>query len=133
MKRSAYLQPLSREHHNALKLAKTCERCADTSDESILNMTCIKAVKLYDDELEAHFRYEENNLLPLLMGTSEQPMAERVVHEHKMMQSMLNELRLNHAHELRRFGEMLAEHVRYEERELFPVLEQFFSGKTKSD
>lgn len=123
MKRSAALQPLSREHHVALKLAKACERAVLAGDEATLALACQHALQTYADELAAHFLCEEQTLLPLLTGASEQSLAERTVSEHRQLHALLEGLRRNDADALHLFGIGLAAHVRFEERVLFPALE----------
>ena len=123
MKRSTALQPLSREHHSALKLAKGCQRAVLARDEAILDMACRHALQVYADELAAHFLFEEQTLLPLLTGTPEQSLAERTVSEHRQLHALLDGVGRNDADALQRFGIGLAAHVRFEERELFPALE----------
>jgi len=51
MKRSAILQPLSREHHTALTLAKACDRAVQSGDESQVNLTCQRVIRAYEEEL----------------------------------------------------------------------------------
>lgn len=116
-------QPLSREHHTALKLAKECERVAPSSDEAEVAKACRRAIDAYESELEPHFAIEERTLLPLLNGTSNQPLAERTLADHRQLRALLDGLRSNDAEALGRFGRCLTAHVRFEERELFPVLE----------
>ncbi|BBI99851.1 hypothetical protein FGKAn22_15440 [Ferrigenium kumadai] len=123
MQRSPALQPLSREHHSALKLAKACERAAGSSDEAEVERACLRASVACASELKAHFEMEEQTLLPLLTGTREQPLAERTLSEHRQLYAMLDGLQRNDAATLGHFGKCLAAHVRFEERELFPALE----------
>lgn len=123
MQRSPALQPLSREHHSALKLAKACERAAGSSNEAEVERVCRRALAACASELKAHFETEEQALLPLLTGTPEQPLAERTLAEHRQLYTMLDGLQRNDAATLDRFGRCLAAHVRFEERELFPVVE----------
>jgi len=123
MKRSAILQPLSREHHSALTLAKACERAALSGDEVVVNLTSLRVIRAYANELEPHFRFEEVSLLPLLHGTETQPLAERTLADHQQLRGLLDALRQNDAGALGSFGKCLSAHVRFEERELFPALE----------
>lgn len=123
MQRSPALQPLSREHHTALKLAKACEQAALASDATEVAQACRHAVDAYASELEAHFTTEERTLLPLLEGTPDWPLAERTLADHRQLHALLDGLRHNEAEALGRFGRCLTEHVRFEERELFPALE----------
>lgn len=123
MKRSPILQPLSREHHTALALAKASERAARSGDEALVNQTCQRVIRAYANELEPHFQFEEVSLLPLLHSTETQPLVERTLADHQQLCGLLDALRQNDAGALDSFGKCLSAHVRFEERELFPVLE----------
>jgi len=123
MKRSKILQPLSREHHNALTLAKACERAAKSGDEALINQACQHVVRAFSNELELHFQFEEQSLLPLLHSTATQPLIERTLADHQQLRGLLDALRQNDSVALESFGKCLSAHVRFEERELFPVLE----------
>jgi len=123
MKRSKILQPLSREHHSALTLAKACERAAKSGDEALINQACQRVVRVFSNELEPHFQFEEQSLLPLLHSTSTQPLIERTLADHQQLRGLLDALRQNDPVALESFGKCLSAHIRFEERELFPVLE----------
>jgi len=123
MKRSPLLQPLSREHHTALALAKACERAARSGDAALVQQACRRVIHAYAHELEPHFHLEETALLPLLHGTATQPLAERTLADHGQLRGLLDALRQNDAGALDTFGKCLSAHVRFEERELFPALE----------
>jgi len=123
MKRSIVLQPLSREHHTALALAKTCERAALSGDEALVSLTCQRAIRALESELEPHFRAEEMSLLPLLRSKESRLLAERTLTDHQQLRGLINALRQGDAGALENFGKCLTAHVRFEERELFPVLE----------
>lgn len=136
MQRSPALQALSREHHTALSLANACQRAARAGDSPLISQTCQRALQLYDRELEAHFNIEEKTLLPLLQTVETQVLVQRTVHEHQQLRTLLESLRQNRTESLLSFGQLLMAHVRFEERELFPVLEAYFdadSGVGKSD
>ena len=123
MKRSAILQPLSREHHTALTLAKACGRAAKSGDGVLVRSTCQRVILAFSNELEPHFQFEEQSLLPLLQSTATQALIERTLADHQQMRGLLDALRQNDAVALESFGKCLSAHVRFEERELFPVLE----------
>ncbi len=123
MKRSATLQPLSREHHTALVLAKACEKAAQTGDAVLVNLACQRASHAFSNELEAHFNIEEQTLLPLLSSPETQVLVQRTLSDHRQLRSLLEGLLQNESEALSNFGKCLAAHVRFEERELFPVLE----------
>jgi hemerythrin-like domain-containing protein len=73
--------------------------------------------------LEPHFQFEEVSLLPLLHSTATQPVVERTLADHQQLRGLINALQQNDAVGLDSFGKCLSAHVRFEERELFPVLE----------
>jgi hemerythrin len=123
MKRSPALQPLSREHHTALSLANASVRAAQSGDTEIVKQACQHAISLFNNELDAHFKLEEKSLLPLLTSHETQVLAQRTQIEHQMLRGLLDGLQQNNVETLTTFGKYLAAHVRFEERELFPVLE----------
>lgn len=122
MKRSTALQSLSREHHAALKLARACERSVESGQ---LDDTCRRVIAAFANELEPHFMLEENELLPLLPGAELRALAERTLAEHAELRALVEQLRQRCAADtLQDFGKSLVAHVRFEERELFPALEE---------
>src|SRR5450759_1646608 len=123
MKRSTILQPLSREHYTALTLAKASERAAQSGDEALVSQTCQRVIHAFSDALEPHFQLEEISLLPLLQSAETQPLVERTLADHQQLRGLIDALRQNDAGALDSFGKCLSAHVRFEERELFPVLE----------
>ena len=125
MKRSPALQPLSREHHTALLLSNTCVHAAQSGDAELVKQACQYAINLYTDELDAHFKIEEKSLLPLLTSPETQILVQRTLIEHQMLRGLLESLQQNDVDALNHFGKYLAAHVRFEERSLFPVLENF--------
>lgn len=124
MKRSPALQSLSREHHTALTLAKACERAAQSGDALIVAQVCERALLAYANELDAHFRVEEQTLLPLLTSVESQILVQRTLQDHEQLRGLLAALQQNDAEALGNFGKLLTTHVRFEERELFPVIEE---------
>lgn len=125
MKRSPVLQPLSREHHAALKLAKACERAAASGDAARVSDVCRRVADEFRDELVPHFRVEESELLPLLEAAERGSLAERTLAEHAQLRALSESLQqCGDAGALARFGICLSAHVRFEERELFPALEE---------
>ncbi|MDO8811058.1 MAG: hemerythrin domain-containing protein [Gallionella sp.] len=124
MKRSPALQPLSREHHTALTLAKACERAAQSRDEEQIAKTCQRVIRAFSDELGPRFQIEEQSLLPLLRSAEMQPLVQRTMADHQQLRALLDGLRQHNIEALDSFGKGLSDHVRFEERELFPVIER---------
>lgn len=123
MKRIPALQPLSREHHTALTLAKACERAAQSRDEERIAKTCQRVIQAFSAELEPHFQLEEQSLLPLLRSAENRPLEQRTLEDHQQLRALLDGLQQNNIEALDSFGKLLSAHVRFEERELFPALE----------
>lgn len=128
MKRSTALQPLSREHHTALSLAKACERAARSGTAEQVATACHRVIQVYTNELEPHFQLEERSLLPLLKGAETQFLVQRTLADHLQLRALLLDLRQNDAAALDSFGRCLSAHVRFEERELFPALESILTN-----
>lgn len=129
MKRSALLQPLSREHHTALSLAKTCEREALSGDSAQVAQACKRAILAFSAELEPHFQIEEQSLLPLLKSPETQELVQRTLADHERLRALLSGLHQADAAVLGCFGKCLSAHVRFEERELFAVLESLLEAR----
>ena len=132
MKRNPALQSLSREHHTALVLAKTCERVAQSGDEELIQQTCLRAIQIFSNEMEPHFQIEEQTYLPLLRGTQTQQLVEQTRADHQELRELANGLQQNNVEALASFGKCLSAHVRFEERELFPAIEGFLQRKSGS-
>lgn len=123
MKRCPELQELSREHHTALRLALHWRRAADSGDEPQIDAACSHLRQTFHAELLPHFREEEHALLPRMEAAGASALAARTLIEHRAMQRLARELELPDGDVLRRFADLLTEHVRFEERELFPAAE----------
>ena len=123
MKRSEFLQPLSREHHTALTLARSCERAAQSGDAERVRQACLRAVEEFSRELDRHFQIEERTLLPLLQGMETEALVQRTLADHRRLHALLDGLQRNDIDALDSFGKCLLAHVRFEERELFPAIE----------
>lgn len=88
-----------------------------------MSQTCERVTRAFAEELEPHFQTEELSFLPLLRSKETQPLAERTLADHQYLRGLINALRQNDVGALEDFGKCLSAHVRFEERELFPVLE----------
>lgn len=122
MKRHPALLQLSREHHPALVLAKRAQSLADDNLEAAADFAAeIRAV--FAAELEPHFCIEEERLLPLLKNAGQAQLVERTLAEHANLRALAVQIDAGDPASLRRFGALLAAHVRFEERELFPAAE----------
>lgn len=133
MKRHATFIPLSREHHDGLLLATRLKQ----GDAALLrlwshdpNWQANVVVTYFDDSLDAHFRIEEEMIFPFASALpGEGPaMVTRLLLDHAGLRAIAEKLRRPAQGSVRgdlvRFGTLLEEHIRCEERELFPLLEE---------
>ncbi|MGH2869785.1 MAG: hemerythrin domain-containing protein [Solirubrobacteraceae bacterium] len=122
MKRHPALASLSRDHHHALVIAQRLSRAnADTAGE-----VCRAFLDHWNAEEQLHFRLEEELLLPAYAehGEPGHPAIIRMLIDHMLIRR--DAARLAAAPPLRLLhdlGARLGEHVRFEERELFPLIE----------
>jgi hemerythrin-like domain-containing protein len=129
MKRHEKLQDLSREHHDALRLALHAKRAALSGDVAQVAASALACVNAFSLELDPHFVIEENDLLPPLAQSGEPELAQRTLNEHTELRRLVAQLRQPDAATLLGFSELLSAHVRFEERELFEVIERHIGNK----
>jgi hypothetical protein len=123
MKRSDALAPLSRDHHHALEVALRLRRATQgTADDA-----ATRFLAFWREVGQRHFEIEEDVLLAAV--AAQVPggggLAARVRDEHADLRARAAGLgdgeRAPEA--LQALGQRLHDHVRFEERELFPALE----------
>lgn len=115
MKRHPRLIQFSREHHLSLRLGRDLQRDGD-----------VAGLRAEHDGLLAHFAAEERDLLPILTENGEPLQAGRLLAEHARLRELFRASLAGEEGAAAAAGQTLIEHVRYEERELFPLLESFF-------
>lgn len=121
MKRHAGLLRLSREHHGALKLARDSRRAAESGEAEGIRQAARRIADAFSAELDAHFREEESGVLALLAQRGEHGLVRRALSEHEEMRRLAAALDHPDDATLQSFAELMAAHVRFEERELFEV------------
>lgn len=122
MKRDPRLHDLSRDHHHALVLARK-SRSAGTGSEEEARALLTAAQTTLERDLLPHFAVEEELLLPALDAAGCADLTERTRADHARLEELLRSGG-GPRERLRRFGDLLGEHVRFEERELFPAAER---------
>jgi hemerythrin-like domain-containing protein len=128
MRRHPELLTLSREHHAALKLARDARRAAESGDASELWNLAQRVVRFFSAELDPHFRIEEQHLLVFLAHAGERDLVQRTLAEHAELRRIASALLCPDAARLLHFADLLAAHVRFEERELFEVAQARLDG-----
>lgn len=123
MKRSEQLAPLSRDHHVALEVALRLRR----ADPSTVADAVAGFGTYWQEHGAAHFEQEERAVLPLLPDDDAalQAAAARVRDEHRELHELARTALADptDVQEAAALGELLHAHVRFEERELFPLIE----------
>ncbi len=121
MKRDEALRPLSREHLGALIAAKALREATDAPDARR------SFLRFWEQDGRRHFRIEEEVLLPgwALDGEVDRDGVARMLDEHLRIRRDALRLEAGEvpAADLRALGDLLHDHVRFEERELFPRVE----------
>lgn len=129
MKRSPELTPLSHDHHQALFVAQRLKRADDVRDARE------RFLAFWESHGRGHFAIEEDILLPGWVAGDEnadRAAAARLAAEHLEIRSQARRLERGDEFELEdlhALGSMLERHVRFEERELFPVIELALSAE----
>lgn len=125
MKRHPSLRALSDDHHRALVLARRLRRSAPDPDVSVRAALAAAVRQELDAELEPHFVVEERVLLPALEARGETELVERTLADHARVRVVARGAwSAGTAQEL---GALLEQHVRFEERVLFPRAEAVLS------
>ncbi|MGC9219859.1 MAG: hemerythrin domain-containing protein [Solirubrobacteraceae bacterium] len=130
MRRSKALAILSRDHHQALVVASALRR-ADDADAAQARRLFLE---FWEREGQNHFRQEEELLLPAyaVFGDAYDPLVLRMLGDHVVIRAQAAGLITqpdSNADTLHRLAARLTAHVRLEERELFPVIEQTMPPK----
>ncbi len=124
IKRHPALQPLSRDHYVGLVQAQHLIKAAAGSDVD-RRAAVADFIDAWDGEISVHFDDEERLLVPL----ADDAHAQRLRDEHDRLRSVAEEARERRrqvdpgADWVREAGTLLNEHIRWEEREMFPAIE----------
>ena len=130
MKRHPALIPLSHDHHHALAQARRLDREA-ARDAPERRKAAAAFLTFFARDTRTHFRDEEERFFPLLVD-AEAPATElltRALLEHQHLHALVRTLESEVAQgdvsatTMRKLAGTLEEHVRFEERALFPLIE----------
>jgi len=125
VRRHAALVLLSQEHQHELAHARRLLQAADAGPEQRRAVASAYVDAFFTETVE-HFRREEEILFPLYVRhAGSTPILERILREHMELHGLVRALRAEAAagdippQALRSLGDLLHDHVRVEERELF--------------
>jgi hemerythrin-like domain-containing protein len=122
---------LSHDHHHGLALALRCRKQALGQVKPVgiegLKERAEEFKRFVSDNLERHFRAEEEILFPLIrsLAPESQPMIDELLRGHEQIREYSDRLEEDKAIARLLFdvGDLLERHIRLEERELFPLFE----------
>ena len=123
IKRSEQLAPLSRDHHEGLLLSWKIKQGLKNGADLQTIQEFIKW--FWQNHLEEHFREEEETLAPCL--SKENELIRRMFEEHQTIKKFVNSDEAPNAISLTQFADLLNDHIRFEERVLFPFIEKTVS------
>jgi hemerythrin-like domain-containing protein len=132
VRRHEALIPFTHDHHHALARARRLRLAAASGGGEERRAAAEEFVGFFQDESLLHFREEEETLFPLVIDRADAPidLLSRLLLEHVRMHRLVGRLRAEieggapAAQTLQAIGELLAAHIRVEESELFPLMEQ---------
>lgn len=120
MKRHKCLHPLSREHHTGLVFAKRLRE----SDETTASKVKQDFYDYWEQDLKIHFRKEEEILFPFLsehFNFDESEIRDFFLQHAKIRKMIFEEG--SSAEFLQKLGQLIDDHIRFEENKLFPLIE----------
>lgn len=141
MKRIEQLQSLSREHHQSLILAQKAIKVSAEGESSAIAELCQDIVNEYNDVWRVHFQIEEESIFSLFKNKAEGndsetealQLCQQLYQEHQTLNDYYEQMKSSEfpllGVLLGKFGVLLKEHTRTEERQLFPLLEELLSSK----
>jgi len=123
------LIPLSWEHHYGLVVSRRIT--LGIKNRVKISRIIPYILDVWEKYIEPHFQTEETLLLPAIKG--ETPVSREIIHkietEHNTLRQLIESFRKSEGdtESLRNFATLLHDHIRFEERELFPLAETTLS------
>lgn len=119
LKRHTALQQLSREHHQGLLL---CFKLREGFKKDVAPQRMQTYCRwFYDTHLQQHFKVEEQHVFPLLGAENE--LVIKAVAQHEQLHQLFTK-DTAHLANLKLIEAELQNHIRFEERELFEMIQQ---------
>lgn len=133
MHRIEQLRPLSRQHQLGLNLGLKASQVTDELSEQELSQQWQNLVAYIHDELTDHFGVEEDYLVtPLVKDHSDNEQVKTLSNSLLQQHQELNRLAKTPnpmPSDLRALGRLLYDHIRFEEREVFPIAQQLLTAE----
>lgn len=129
-RRHESLIPLTHDHHHALAQTRQLQAAAKVGGRELLWQAQVFLTFFYDDTV-THFREEEEHVFPVAVADARAtPLLNRVMVEHLQIHALATQLELEvaagraTARSAAELAGALESHIRLEERDLFPLLEE---------
>jgi len=132
VKRSPELRDLSEEHHYGLVAARALRLAA--AGEEPISTAVDEFLAEWTEGIQPHFRSEEEVLLPGFAAVAgmDHPLIARTLDEHEELRLEVSRLSRAEGETERlvagRTAQLLHDHIRFEERILFPAIEECLAG-----
>lgn len=129
------LKPLSHHHHHALVQAMELKQAGTEKTDKSLGESIRGLIDYWERDAVLHFRDEEEVLLPLYEVYAEKTETElmkEMLYQHMQIRSFVYAIRENREdpyEKMNQLGELLEKNVRFEEREIFPIIEDVVPDK----
>ncbi|MEW6196635.1 MAG: hemerythrin domain-containing protein [Bacteroidota bacterium] len=129
MKRHQNLVKLSKDHHEGLILAQLIKKNSPPYKGLPVDVVGKReyTINFFGSELKKHFENEEKILLPVVKRIDQEldKLLKRMLDEHKQISSLIDKLKAGDDNEnvLDQLGNLLEQHIRMEERELFEKIQ----------
>lgn len=130
MKRHKSLIPLSHDHHHGLLLSQLIKKDAPQYKGLPTDLAgkIVYTFQFYNSELINHFKDEEEILFPNIKNVNEDInlLISELLEEHRYINSLIEKLEHEKDKEeiLDKLGYLLESHIRKEERQLFPMVQE---------
>ena len=146
MKRANQLQPLSRQHHLGLNIARHAKECPDDHAAITKHWSALTA---YLSDMHEHFHIEDTLIANALLPYKETQLEVASVldtlekqHQslYEFMAKIKTSIRTKDSKDskdskdnevtvvkVKELGTLLYDHIRFEERELFPIVERYLT------
>ncbi|WP_374563090.1 hemerythrin domain-containing protein [Nitrosomonas sp.] len=129
MPRSGALLSLSRDHHTALVLARAARKAVESADPTVCEEVLVKIEEHWRSVMASHFAQEEQ-LLQAMKNQLAMETISRILSDHALLRGLIVESSTREPlARLQQLGDLLASHVRFEERVLFPQLQPILDAK----
>ena len=139
-RRHEALVPLTHDHHHALAQARRLKEVAGLESEAQRRTAANDFVNFYFGRAVRHFHEEEELFFaPVVDDPEAGPLVMRAVTEHLRLHALVRTVKRQLSsgeadnEMLVRISDLLTQHVRFEEKELFPALEQLVSDSELTD